>query len=78
MQKLPISSGGVLRLKLDGMNGVLKERCYEIEIADKEKPCSNMEVSKVEHGYILSGLITLINQVSNAGFSPKIAVIPIP
>ena len=41
-----------------------------------KKPCSNMDVSKVEHGYILSILITLINQVLNAGFFPMIAVIP--
>jgi hypothetical protein len=43
-----------------------------------KKPCSNQDVSKVEHGYILSILITLINQVLSAGFSPKIAVIPTP
>ena len=43
-----------------------------------KKPCSNQDVSKVEHGYILSILITLINQVLSVGFSPKIAVIPTP
>ena len=61
----------------------LKE-CFQEEGRDvipedgKENPCSNLGVSKSEHGYNLSESFTLINQVSNAGYVPKIAVIPTP
>ena len=44
----------------------------------KENPCSIRLVSKSEHGYILFGLITLINQVLNAGYAPMTAAIPTP
>ena len=78
MQKVPNSSGGNLKGWFNGMNWNLQGRPDETAPGGKKKPCSIMDVSKVEHGYDLSRLITSINRVLNAGFSPKIAVIPTP
>ena len=65
-------------VRLNGMSLDLKGRLDETKPWSKKKPCPIMDISKVEHGYDLCRLITSINRVLNAGFSPKIAVIPTP
>ena len=69
--------GGVLIVDRKEMVMGLRLQTRETQKGSKN-PCSNQDVSKSEHGYILSILITLANRVSNAGFSPKIVVIPTP
>ena len=41
-----------------------------------KNPCSFLDDSKSEYGYILCRLITLVNRALNAGFFQEIVVIP--
>ena len=78
MQKVPFSSEGAWTYEWREPEGEILMKYADGWRMGYKKPCSNKDLSKVEHGYILSILVTLISQVSNAGFSPKIAAIPTP